>query len=121
MKMLQQRPLEQFNYLLGSIPNECFFIKRRDDYDPDLIERCKASFQLYRRDTVLGNVRETNPRKRRVADEHKLTALPVMNNAERRRVLNVLCQDSVRKSERSSGSQSVSIREWGRMCYVKIV
>ena len=27
---------------------------------------------------------------------------------------NVLCQDSVRKSERSSGSQSVSIREWGR-------
>ena len=105
--------MEQFNYLLGSIPNERLFIKKSGDYEPDLIVRsCKASFQLYRRDTVLlEKVRETNPRKRRVAVKHKLTALPVMNNAERRRVLNVLYQDNVRKSERSSESQSVPIRE----------
>ena len=52
----------------------------------------------------------TDPKKRRIAVGYKRTELRVMNNAERRRVLNALCQDSVRKSERSSGSQSVPTR-----------
>ena len=110
MKMLQQRSEDQFNYLLESIPDERLFFKRKGNYDPDLIRRCTTSFQLYRRDRVLEKVRETNPRKRRVAVEHKLTGVPVMINAEQRRVLNVLSQDSVRKSECSSGSQSAPMR-----------
>ena len=84
MKRLEQRPSEQYGYLLSSIPNARLFIKRKKDYDSELIGRCNANFLLYRRDTGLGKVREANPKKRRMTVEYKLTKLPVMNNTERR-------------------------------------
>ena len=109
---MDQRPLEQYGYLLESISSARLFVKRRKDYDPELIGRCNANFLLYRRDTtVLGRIRETDPKIRRMTIEYyKHTELTVMNNTDRWRVLNTLCQDKVMKS---SGRLTECSFTWG--------